>query len=288
MMKTLRYWLILICLWFFFFYNIERLGEPINIASFVYVYALICAVIVILVRPLWRTSLYWSFTMAMPPFFILKILLNYEIGGSNLPITITEICAIGLSIILSGQMSRRLEELQDAVNSLTLGHLKQDTQPFEDGQGQIYREVRRARQYKRPVALLSVMPTEETKQMQLNRFIEEAQREILDAYVSARVANLLVEQLKDYDVITQRDHHFIVLLPETDHDKVAEIMDRLKRAARERLGLEFKIGLSTFPDEAVTFERLLEQAEARMNQTPSIIAEPHLELVTASMNGVAH
>ncbi|MCA9947306.1 MAG: hypothetical protein KC449_27695, partial [Anaerolineales bacterium] len=281
------YWLVLICLWFFFLYNIERLGEPINIASFVYVYAIICAVTVILMRPLWRTPLYWSVTMAMPPFFILKILLNYEIGGSNLPITVTEICAIGLSIILAGQMTRRLEELQDAVTSLTLGHLKQDTQPFEDGQGQIYREVRRARQYKRPVALLSVVPTEETKQMQLNRFIEEAQREILDAYVSARVASLLVEQLKDYDVITQRDRHFIVLLPETDREKVAEIVERLKRTAREQLGLEFKIGLSTFPDEAVTFERLLEQAEAKMDQTTSV-AERHLELAAASVNGVAH
>ncbi|MCA9963675.1 MAG: diguanylate cyclase, partial [Anaerolineales bacterium] len=117
--------------------------------------------------------------------------------------------------------------------------------------------------------------------------IEEAQREILDAYVSARIANLLVEQLKDYDVITQRDRHFIVLLPETDNDKVSEIVDRLKRTAREQLGLEFKIGLSTFPDEAVTFERLLEQAEAKMEQTP-VIAERHLELAAASVNGVAH
>lgn len=284
MMKTLRYWLVLICLWLFFLYNIERLGEPINIASFVYVYAIICSVIVILVRPLWRTPLYWSVIMAMPPFFILKILLNYEIGGSNLPITITEICAIGLSIILAGHMTRRLEELQDAVTSLTLGHLKQDTQPFEGGQGQIYREVRRARQYKRPVALLSIVPTEETKQMQLNRFVEEAQREILNAYVSARVANLLVEQLKDYDVITQRDRHFIVLLPETDREKVSEIIERLKRTAREQLGLDFKIGLSTFPDEAVTFERLLEQAEARMEQS-TIVVDRHLELAPAALNG---
>lgn len=287
MMKKLRYWLILICIWFFFLYNIERLGEPINIASFVYVYTLLCAVVVISVRPLWGTPLYWSFTMALPPFFILKLLLNYPIGGSNLPITITEICAIGISIVLTGQMTRRLEELQQAVTSLTLGHLKQDTQPFEDGQGQIYREVRRARQYKRPVALLSVAATDESKHMQLNRFIEEAQREILDEYISARVANLLVEELKDYDVITQRDRHFIVLLPETDRDKVAAIVDRLKQAGRDYLNLDFQIGLSTFPDEAVTFERLLEQAEARMNQTDSV-AERTLELATANVNGVAH
>jgi hypothetical protein len=42
------------------------------------------------------------------------------------------------------------------------------------------------------------------------------------------------------------------------------VVQRLEGAAAARLGLEIQVGTAVFPDEAVTFETLLERAEARM------------------------
>jgi hypothetical protein len=44
-------------------------------------------------------------------------------------------------------------------------------------------------------------------------------------------------------------------------------MRKLQLAAKEKLGLQLKIGMSTFPDEAVTFESMLANAETAMMNT---------------------
>ncbi len=264
-MKRLRFILICIIAWLFFFYNIERLSEPINIASFVYVYTAAIAIIMLVVPPLYNVSLIWPYLISLVPFFAIKYYLGYQIGGAHLPFTITEMCAIGITMLLVGVLLRELKDLRDAVDNLTISQLDKGTYPFETGQGAIYREIRRARAAERQAALVAISITDESLQGSINRFIEEAQRDIIQKYISARVAHLLIGELRDYDVITKRDNHFVALLPELDREKANEVVTKLEAAAKEKLGIYLKFGVSTFPDEAVTFEMLLENAEARMN-----------------------
>ena len=261
-----QFWLLALCSWLFLLYNIERLSEPINLASFVYVFVIVSANLVILVRGLRRTPFYKSLLLALPPYFFLKFYLGYEIAGSNLPITITEICAIGFTLFLTQRVTWHLEEFRDAISHLTIGRLEEGTHRFEEGQGHIYREVRRARLYKRPAALLAISVNAGTTDVEINRFIKEAQNEIIPRYVAARTASLLVKELKDSDVITKRNDHFIVLLPESDRQIATDITERLTAGIEKSLGLSCKIGFSTFPDDAVTFESLLLQAETAMKK----------------------
>ena len=281
-MNRLRYLMVALFTWFFFFYNIERISKPINIATFVYVFVFICSVLVILLPALQRIPLYWPFLIALPPYFFIKHYLGYEIGGSNIPITVTEISAIWLTMVLSGQIGKNLQELWGAVSDLTIGQVGKRTYPFEAGQGQIYREIRRARLYHRPAALMAISPVEVSVDQSLDRFMQEAQNEIIHQYVNARIARLLTEQLEDCDIIVQRGKHFVTLLPETDQERVYEVARELEAAGEKQLGLKFKIGVSTFPDEAVTFGKLLEHAEERMNNSKPGDSESRIELVQAS------
>ena len=169
-MKRLRYNLIAVFIWFFFLYNIERLSAPINVATFVYIFVILCAVLIILVPSLQRMPHRWTFLLALLPYFTLKFGLGYQIGGSNLPITVTEISAIWLTIVLVGQVGRQLEQLWDTITDLTLGHLAAEAQPFEVGQGQIYREIRRARRYHRPAALLAIAAEDASLELSFNSF----------------------------------------------------------------------------------------------------------------------
>jgi len=283
--KRLRFWLSGALLWFFVFYNVERLGQPVNIASFVYVYTVACAVLIIIFPWLNKTRSFWPFLLAFLPYYYIKIRLGYGIGGENLPNTVLEICAIGLTILLSRQIGRELFDFNEAVDELTVGQLNKSNYPFEIGQGQIYREVRRARNYQRPAALLAISVTEDSLNLSLNRFIQEAQRDMIKKFIAAHTANLIVGELKDSDVVVQRDDHFVALLPEASRDNVREVVERLEAAGREKLGLTFKIGISTFPDEAVTFERLLEIAEAQM-QNQALPTESHVEPASTNTQGV--
>lgn len=278
-MTQVRYLFLTMCGWFFLLYNIERLIAPINIASFVYILSLVVVLCIILLPKLYQLSFEWLLLSLLILFFSLKILLDYQIGGAKLPITITEISVLGLTLILSLLIRRRLETLQELLTNLTIGQFNEDVREFSTGQGEIYREIRRARRHHRPASLLAISIFEPTAQptrnqlteyVPLGRFLEEVQREVLNKYISTRIANILVTELSDLAIITQRKNHFVTLLPETDGESLHEIVQRLKAIAQEKLGLQFKIGMSTFPDEAITFETMLERAEAAMENDECI------------------
>lgn len=263
-MKELRYWVAVTIIWLFGFFNLERLNPDINVASFVYVYTAIWAATIMLLPRLQHLNQVWIFLTALLPYIILKVHLGYSLFGAQLPISVLESGAIGLTLVLVGRIVYGLEGVRETVANLTLSHLLPDAMPFESGQGRLYQEIRRARYFERPAALLAISATAESLDLSTDRFVQEAQQTILNRFVSARIAQLLVDQLKDCDVITQRGEHFITLLPETSYEDALKTIEKLEAAAREELNLELKAGLSTFPDEAVTFESLLEQAEQKM------------------------
>ncbi len=267
-MKQLLFWIAGLCLWLSVFYNLERWNEPINISTFVYVYTLIIVIAVLLIRWLQQAPIYWLFLMTLPPYFLLKYAYGYEIGGSALPITVTEIGAIGITILLARQIGNRVSELQDALLELTLGKLRNGGRFFDVYQTQIYQEIRRARRYHRTAAIIAVSATEESVKLSLNRFIKDAQREIAKKYVNARMADLMVKELDDFDIVAERDNYFIVLLPELSRKSLPEIINNLKGAFNKNLGLDTRIGVSIFPDEAVTLESLIDKAVSAMDQAP--------------------
>lgn len=265
-MKRLRFWLIAIFSWFFFLYNIERISAPINLASFVYVYTAVISLVMLALFPYFHLKFRWAFPAALVPYFLVKAQLGLPFVGTHLPITVTEVCAIGLTLLFTEQIVGLLDELRRTVSELSIQNLNKGISGFESGQEMIYREIRRARLHHRPAAILSISASPASIQVSLSRFIQEAQQELIQHYIRARMANLLVNKLKDQDVVTVRDGHFIVLLSEIEGSKVNVVTTRLKTAAKKQLGLDLEIGISTFPDEAITMESLIENAEARMSK----------------------
>ena len=286
-MKNLRYTLIAICAWFFFFYNIEKLFGVVNIATFVYVLVFVYAVLIILLRPLQRMPIYGLLLLSLVPYIVLRIQAGLIVTGTGLPIIVTEICVIWITVVLIRQMASGLEVFRESLTKLTVGRLEQETGPFDTGQSQIYHEIRRSRRYKRPATLLAISASDHSIQISLDRFIKDAQYEIIDKYIDARIAKFLSTELGDLNIILQRDDHFIVLLPEADRKGAVEIINQLKTAGEESLGLEFQIGVAAFPDEAVTFETLLQNSEADMASslpTKKGKAEPTLSQIEGALS----
>ncbi len=263
-MKKFRLWCAVFFGWLFLFYNIERLHEPINIASFVYVLAALISIPVIFaVRPtLFR--LRWLIPSALVLTLALKAGFGYRVTGAALPLTVTELVAVSLTVYLAHRIAMCLDQLnRSAIHSLMV-HLHEKTRPFEQAQGELYREIRRARKFHRPLALVVIEPLEKSIDTALDRFTLEVQRESVKHYVRARIADLLVRNTEDCDIITQRQGRFAALLAETDKRSVQEIVRKLRERCENELGVELKFGVSVFPDDEVTFVRLLESAEAQL------------------------
>ena len=265
-MKHIRNTTGILLIWFFLFYNIERINEPIDLASFVYVYVLLLSLLMVFFIPLLKIHFYWLFLISLPPYFVLKEWLYHNLLGRSLPLTVTEVAAIGLTIFFTRQLARQLNEMGEAVTSLIFNPLTKGINPFETSQSQIYREIRRARQYQQEISLLAVRVNEPSLQLNINRFIRDFENEIIQRYINARVGKTFVDKLHITDIVSQRGDHFVILLPQTGKEDTSKIALRLQSSAKDKLGITLNIGAATFPAEATTFEELLASAEEKMCQ----------------------
>ncbi len=266
MVKPLRLWVAALIVWLFLFFNVERIHEPINIASFVYPFAAAAAILVVTARRLSRRSLAWIQVGLVAAFFGLKVGLGYGLLGPDLPVTITELFAIGVTVALATQIARTLAEVDRGAVELMSLNANHRASTFEVGQVDVYREVRRARKFKRPLTLVAVSPTGTSLEASVDRMMQSVQRETIARYAEALLAELLSDETHDCDIITACDDYFLMLLPETDRERADRVVKRVSAAADERLGLDLVSGVVTFPAEEVTLAGLLERAEHRMRQ----------------------
>jgi hypothetical protein len=261
-----RMWCSALAAWYFVFFNVERLYAPLNLASFVYVLAAAAGLIVILLPTAAR--LRWPMLLAalLGALLVGKWMLGYPIGHLALPLTVTEYCALVLSGLLAQRVASCFDEFENAVYQCMTGHLDNRSTTFEHGQAELYREVRRARFFERPLTVLAVKPNAQDLTSAQNRLISDVAERLSRNYVTARIADLLSRLLKDCDVIAQRDRHFLVVLPETTPDQAKSVAKKLHSAAKRNLGFELRIGMSAFPSEEKTLVELLQRAEQRMRQ----------------------
>ena len=264
-MRRMRFILSSLIAWLFFFYNFERLSPSIDLTGIAYLFVPIVAILIIIVPLGRRAPLLGVLLVSLVSFLALKILGSQE-WASPLPLTIIEMGVIGVTVALARQVGSGLEEFEQVVAHITIGQSGRFSESFSSGQIEMYRELKRARHYERPVTMMAVGMSEGSIQVALDRMVQEAQRAMMKQYVLSTIASTLCDELEDYNLITRHNDHFLVLLPEVKGDDVEAFVEQLQRAMQEQLGVNLQIGLASFPDDAVTFDGLVATAINRMGK----------------------
>ncbi len=270
-MHRLRIWTIALIAWLLFIVNVEQSSEKFlnvgrssdtNIIEW-YSYVLLAAVVLITlsVPGVRRPPLRLALPVVVVLFLAVK--LYFEWGGASKIEDVlraaTELSAIVLTLLLTRQLNRALDEFQEAVAAITIPHIGKSVDAFSADQGEMYQEVRRARQYNRPLALLALKVEEDSLKVALQKVLREAQRAMMHELVLAGVAGTLCDELQDYDIIGRQNGYFLVLLPEAKKEDVPGVANRLCNAVSERVGVKLQVAAVTFPDNALTFEGLVQQ-----------------------------
>jgi hypothetical protein len=264
-MRRLRILVVLLILWLLLFFSIERFIAPINISRVAYPFPPLMALIALMVRPMKREQFWVMLAAPIPIFLVLKAIAHYEVYRSGLPLTVTEICAISITTMLAYKVSNGLGEFEEAVAHITIGGGEDTISGRMQGQAEMYREVRRARRYHRPLSVLAVGIEEGSIQVALDRIVREAQQALMKRHVLSDVARTLCDELEDYNLITQQADRFMILLPEMPPENIDALVAELSREVHRKVGVELKFGMATFPDDAVTFESLVEKANREVS-----------------------
>jgi hypothetical protein len=266
-MQRIRVPVVLLILWLLIFYNIERLSPPLDITDVAYTFVAVLVVVELLIPHMRRQPLLILVAMPIPVYVVLKIWAHKHLWGAALPLTVTEIACIVVTTLLARWISLDLREFEDAVEHITIGPHQSPTS-FSVEHSEMYREVRRARSYQRPAAMLAIGLETESIQIALDRLTQEAQQAMMKRYALAGISKTLCEELQDSSFIAVQNDHFLVLMPEVTPDELSGVTERLRQVVSKRVGVNLRIGAASLPRDAITFESLVNQATQNMNHKP--------------------
>jgi GGDEF domain-containing protein len=253
-------------IWLLLVYNIERLGEPIHITGVVYALVPLVVALIILVPPL-RNVPSWSLLAASVwAFWTLKVAMGHRTWGAALPLTVMEMCVIAVTVVLACWVSNGMSEFETAVAHITIGRVGKSSKPMAIGQAEMYREIRRARRYQRSLSLMVIGIEDESMQVAVDRIVQDIQKTMMKRYVLSSVAETLCNELEDHNIVAHSGDQFWVLLPEVTAAELNDLVDSLQASISERVGVALQVGTASFPEDAMTFDSLMERAVEEMEE----------------------
>ena len=268
------------------FYNIERidLGQEniIDISSVVYVWVLFTILAIFLVPFLRKVKtpllillsagFYILARIAVSSFYVRPIW-----GGVYTYLTITEISLLAIAIYLAGEVRKHQDDFKQALENLTLTGLSHRIQHKNDAYEDIQKEILRSRRHHYPLSVIVVEPDAASVNIALNRSVLEFQKAMMSRYATNNLMRLASNMLRRTDLIIDQviDHDsFVILLPDTDATEAGSLCTRFQELVNSRMGIHIDYGHSTFPDEALTFDDLVFQADQKIQHGPPVEEPP--------------
>lgn len=155
-------------------------------------------------------------------------------------------------------------------NSDRVRHLKTADEDIEV-------EMFRSRNSHQPLSVVVVEPKPESVQVALHRAVQEVQQTMMYSYVINSMAQRLSKYLRRTDLILEQREQgrFVILCPDTNGRELKLITEYVETIADLELGVSVRCGTATFPDQALTFEDLVNLAQSHLQQTENhTIATP--------------
>lgn len=264
-MKRIRVRVVILACWLIFIFFINRLLEPISISN-----ATVSFVIVMvgttLAMPRKPAALVWVITIVpIIALFLIELWSGHLSSDLGIYLTILEVFIVVIATVLASWVSGALSEFESSVAQISLGKTQDETSRL--GLGSIYREVRRARNHQRPLALISIGVEEKSYDLAVNKMVQEIQLSMVKQYKLQGLSKMLCEQLEDCAVIVRDSDRFLAVLPETMPEELPFVLERLRQKAFEQVNLELKVGVASLPHDGYTFEGLVDKATEAMENS---------------------
>jgi GGDEF domain-containing protein len=261
-------------------FNIERLDvngrDVINIQSYVYGVIVIAILTTLISRLLQRYSVYFGlfFWITIYAGFKIFVFTNRPLmGGIYTYLSITELALLCIAIFLAYDLARSLSEFEGVIEKVTFPKHGERVIEMKAANEDIKTEFIRSRRHNRPLSLLVIEMDPDTKKISWERTVQSIQKKMLNRYLLASLAQILLKEARRTDLIIEQDDQdgFILLCPETTAEGSFILVERIQNLALDRLGIVINCGVAAFPDEALTFEDLLQKARC-CNYSPGKLA----------------
>jgi len=165
---------------------------------------------------------------------------------------------------LSYDVGRHLEGINTLLEGLSSTTYPNRTLEIKKAEDRISAELTRSRRYHHPLSLLLVELDKKAETID-TKAIKSLQKDLLHRFAVARVGQIISDRARETDLILRdRSGRFLLLCPETNSENSLLFGERIRRAVVESMGADVNWSFASFPEDALTFDELVEFAEHRL------------------------
>lgn len=247
----------------------DYFGRPIiNFASYFYMAVLIGVPVTLFFPSISRVTTFVPLAVWAVIYVGLTLFINRSrtTTSQEFSVIVLEFVLLEVGIWFAHQLAMQIAHAESVMDELAISAFPHRAQEIEEGSQRIKIEFTRSRRYRRPLSLviLEVDPDQESDKGQVIRSI---QHDLSNRFTSARIGQIIDDRIRQTDLVMRdRGWRYIILCPETDLPGVLPLTQRITQAIQEKTGLTVLWGIAAFPEEALTFEDLMEKARTRMRE----------------------
>ncbi len=254
--------------------QLDRSDTPvINFAAYFYLTAIFIVPVMIFVPSLHKISVAVPMVFWGAIYFALMRLIDRSHTGSlNVEVIVLEIILLEAGVWLSYQLAVAIEGSESLMDILAQGTFPHRAIEMDAASEKIKNEFARSRRFHRPLSLVvvHVFPKDEEA---IREMLKSLQRDVLTRLSNSRIGQAVGEAIRQTDILIRDEvGRYVVLCPETDAENVVFLSARIIQIVESRTGLQVNCGVASFPDEALTFDDLLDMARDRSKQSSNQVS----------------
>lgn len=246
-----------------------QFGLSANVLRFSpYFFAVLTTAIIlsILAPTLQRGALLTALALTVIAYIALWFALGGSLSGDQFTILALELVFLVTGMMLAREITLSFREMEQTIEKLIFATFSGRALLFEEASKVIQTELARSRRYNRPLSLVIIEPDAVAMGAEFQPAPREIQQQLARRYVMAQIAEILDKEARNTDTIVKQDKpdRFIILCPETQTSNTNTLIRRVVEKTRAQVGVQVGFGVAAFPEEAMTFEELLQKAEQKM------------------------
>jgi GGDEF domain-containing protein len=247
----------------------------INFANYFYLAVLVAMPLTLFFPRISRISVYVPLLFWAVVYIALLQLINrnYSANRGELAVIALEFMMLEVGVWFAHQLATQISHAESIMDALALSAFPNRARDIESENQRIKIELTRSRRYHRPLSVVMIESESDDEKL-IREAFKNIQHDLMSRFTSARVGQIIDDRVRQTDLVL-RDYkgRFIVLCPETDLPNASLLAKRIAQAIKERTSLRVLWGVAAFPDEALTFDDLLQKARERLVDSTSLPGE---------------
>ena len=274
--KRALFWATLYLVVIFILGEFDYSDRPIiNFASYFYVVVMVAVPTTLFFPSIARVHVYVPLFVWSGVYLILLQTVDRDNSSNSgeFSVIVLEFILLEAGVWFAHLLAFQIQHAESIMDTLALSAFPNRVRDIDLESQRIKIELTRSRRYHRPLSLF-IIDTEPEEQKRTREMLKSIQQDLMFRFTSARVGQIIDDRIRQTDLVL-KDHRgrFIVLCPETDGANTSLLAVRIAKAVEERTDLHVLYGVVTFPEDALTFDELLQKARERLVAIASMSRE---------------